>query len=744
MLTCRCVAISAKTLFAVMLTVSVIKWADADGFDVSEGRWTTSAAFPVTGSFGQLDISIRGLTRGFYNAVFLASEKIPITWNGDVDSCVAGTIAADFQAATLLRYNYFRAMAGVHTDVNLDEAANEKAQLGALMMSANDELNHSPPPSWLCYTADGAEAADNSNLSGGTNGPGSIYSAFRDNGDNNTRAGHRYKTLLPTIEVIGTGDIPKVGEHRARHVTYFPERDYGLLWPASRDNFIAWPPPGYVPYPVVFPRWSFMYENADFSGATVTMTKDGETVPTEVHSRNNDYQQSIVWAPVGYYDPQDPGDWPPVERDTLWSVTIDNVVIDGVARRFQYQLTIFDPTDPGNEPELSIDGPAYLAAGSEADYQFDTLAWSDRYEIRSFDLTPSAFFTGAENGDPQVIPEVSEGYALISDEASASGIKAFHLLHPDGTDQSFHLPNEYLLSQNSRLQFQSRLGYANAGQVARVQISLDSGASWSDIWTQQGTGDQGETAFDPKNVSLDAAANKVAQFRFTYTRQDRYYSGIEERHGWWIDDIELIDVSRVGDADILPSNGSGTFTFAAARAGSYGLQVRNAPWAGFSGLTWGPVAQVEVGADAEPPMTEYLDGGDQQTTVVGRALETRRYLDFGGSDTYAVPVELGGSVTIVDKQAGFLVLPAGFKIDETLFAADGLRLSSNGQHLTLLGKPAAFLFSFAGTLEDPASGILRTYADTATLFGAEIPAVGQAPIAGSVVGTISATGAILP
>lgn len=36
---------------------------------------------------------------------------------------------------------------------------------------------------------------------------------------------------------------------------------------------MAWPPAGYVPYQVIYPRWSFAIAGANFSQAAVTMAR---------------------------------------------------------------------------------------------------------------------------------------------------------------------------------------------------------------------------------------------------------------------------------------------------------------------------------------------------------------------------------------------------------------------------------------------------------------------------------------
>ncbi|EGV27806.1 hypothetical protein ThidrDRAFT_4380 [Thiorhodococcus drewsii AZ1] len=566
----------------------------------------------ITGSFGAVDLSNRELSRAFYNLVFLASENIPLEWAGDVDSCDAGTISTDFMDATLLRVNYFRAMAGVPSDVVLSAEGNLMAQQGALMLSANDELNHNPPSTWLCYTPDGAQALDDGSLSGGTNGPGSVYSAFRDNGDNNASTGHRYSTLLPTTTQLGTGDIPELGDHKERHVSYWVDRDHNAPWGILRDGFIAWPPPGFVPYPIVFPRWSLFYQDADFSAATVEMSKDRAAVPVVIDSRNNDYRQSIVWVPEGY----DPGQysqiWNRVEQDTTYSVVVRNVVIGGIARDLSYQVTIMDPADAGHEDLLDISGPDSVPFGATAAYRFSTLDWSDRYEIRTFSVTPMDYANGAEDSTDDIIDGTATDYPLLTAEVSASGNSAFHLAHPDyNEDQYFQLPGDYLIGVDSHLSFASRLGYASDAQVARAQISLDSGQTWVDLWSQAGTpgtDDPGETSFSSVSLSLEAYSDYVGQFRFFYDHlgQSGYNAKTKAGFGWYVDDVLLLDVEQLNDEDMSISDGKGEFSLDVDSQKDLCLQVRNAPWEGFDGLEWGPVKRVSVVGELPTRTTDWM------------------------------------------------------------------------------------------------------------------------------------------
>ena len=142
------------------------------------------------------------------------------------------------------------------------------------MMSANNQLSHSPSPTWQCYTPEGAAAAGKSDLFLGVYGWDAISGYVRDPGDFNGAVGHRRWILYPQTQTMGTGDLPPTGGSSSNALWVID----GHVWdprPATRDMFVAWPPPGYVPYQVVFPRWSFSYPNADFSQASVTMTLDG-------------------------------------------------------------------------------------------------------------------------------------------------------------------------------------------------------------------------------------------------------------------------------------------------------------------------------------------------------------------------------------------------------------------------------------------------------------------------------------
>ena len=286
-----------------------------------------------------VDTANRQQVIDFYRQYHLSSENVSADWTGAHASCDPGSTSTAFRNASLTQINYYRAMAGVPADIVFSEEWNRKAQQAALMMSANDELDHYPDQSWTCYSEEGAEAAGSSNLSIGNSGIYAIRSQFRDAGDNNYRAGHRWWILFPVTQVMGTGDIPSTGDYRASNALWVVDRDH-LADPHPQLNreYVAWPPPGYVPYPVVYPRWSFvLYRSiADFSSASVEMFANGTQVPIIVEYNLG----HLVWRPESL---SDRSPWPVPAGDTPYRITIRNVLFNGEPRDFTYEVIIFDP-----------------------------------------------------------------------------------------------------------------------------------------------------------------------------------------------------------------------------------------------------------------------------------------------------------------------------------------------------------------------------------------------------------------
>lgn len=138
--------------------------------------------------------------------------------------------------------------------------------------------------------------------------------------------------------MIGTGDIPPRDGYPAANALWVFDPNIWGPRPQTREEFVAWPPPGYSPYQVVTFRWSFAYPQADFSQATVTTSRAGKPLAVQVNTPVNGYgDNTLVWEPQVTFGS-------PPESDTLYSVTVNNVIIGGQSRAFTYTVIVFDPT----------------------------------------------------------------------------------------------------------------------------------------------------------------------------------------------------------------------------------------------------------------------------------------------------------------------------------------------------------------------------------------------------------------
>jgi uncharacterized protein YkwD len=303
----------------------------------------------------------RAAVAALYFSTYLPEDNVTNGWAGSIAGCNAGSAATAFQAATLERVNVYRAMAGLPGNVVLySGTANQSAdQQAALMMVANNALNHVPPNTWKCYTAaaadpnSGATVHSNLTLASGFNynGPTAIDGYMDDGGGGNEGAGHRRWLLYPPQAHIATGDVDGTSGSSGR--------SSNALWViggfnASRPptpNGIAWPPRGYIPYtmmPSGSNRWSLSIQNANFGSAKVSMTRNGVALPTpKIDPFESNGQPSgsymgdntLVWEPSGvtYARPA---------QDVVYHVTVSGII--GTPASVSYDVTMFDPATPSD------------------------------------------------------------------------------------------------------------------------------------------------------------------------------------------------------------------------------------------------------------------------------------------------------------------------------------------------------------------------------------------------------------
>lgn len=286
-------------------------------------------------SFSQ--VTDRSVALQDYLTNFAASEYSiqELAWTGNTwdPLCNEGTISNSAKTKILKKINYFRRLVGVNDNIIFDDEKNEKCQEAALIMDVNNALNHQPPSNWQCWSQAGYEAAGSSNLSRIPIPYTSWISTYvRDTGNNNSPVGHRRWIFYSKAKIFGVGQT-----NQANALWVHQDNDH----PETFNNFIAYPPNGFIPNKLVFPRWSFSIPNANFSNATVSvLDQNNNQIPTTIihKSPTPEYgDRTIVWVANNFNDINTDSKF-----DVSYTVTISN--IQGAAQsNYTYKTIFFDP-----------------------------------------------------------------------------------------------------------------------------------------------------------------------------------------------------------------------------------------------------------------------------------------------------------------------------------------------------------------------------------------------------------------
>ncbi len=291
-------------------------------------------------------------------------------WTGDVASCQPGTTSEKYQQSVLQRANWYRAMAGVANVPYLSEL-NAQQQASTLIQVATGSISHYPPTSSPCWTQAGYDGAKSSNLGLGVHGVNAVSAYVMDSGSNNAIVGHRWWLLHPMLKTVTSGDIPaSAGKSSGNSLNV--TSNYSSPPSAARDGFVAWPPPGYVPDDVIYPRWSVMaygygtVATPDFSNATVTVS--GPTGPLSV-SYDHKGSGRIVFTPSGFASAP-----LQVTTDTTYSVNVSGVT-GGSTNAYSYQV-IVTPANrapvPYEQAYVNNSATSCALAGQEILYMYYT------------------------------------------------------------------------------------------------------------------------------------------------------------------------------------------------------------------------------------------------------------------------------------------------------------------------------------------------------------------------------------
>jgi hypothetical protein len=533
---------------------------------------------PVTGGFA-VNTGSREETRQFYNGLYPVSDNVPQGSTADASSCTPGHNTNPFVQAELIRLNWFRAMAGVPAAVRLNPIDNWGSQQMAIIQSANNVLDHHPTNTYTCYNTFAASYAGGDQALG-ADGAAATTLFIWDYGANNDEVGHRRWLLYPQEQVMGFGDVPGAGTHAAANLTFVFDPANAATRPATRQPYVAWPPEGFVPYQVVFPYWSFALSNADLSHATVAMTSNGVPISTVIQPYQTGFgENTLVWVPLGLDATTGGTSFPFDGTDTVYGVTIGNITNHGVGASYSYTVTVFDPSVPGTDYVAStLTGPAQAPVNAGTVYSVTppTNPHVTGFNFLTAELVAGSLFDDGSQGLTNFSMSPVANYAVTTTEPFGSGA-CFNLEHygSDYVPQLLQLNEVLVPATNTILSFQSELGFATSDEVARVQVSADNGANWTDLFTQPGNGGY-ESSFAPHSVSLANYAGVTVLLRFNFDFQGGSFYNSGFPLGWYFTDVLITNtlalINQVtnnstvtslvsGNLADSASNGPGNFTF---------------------------------------------------------------------------------------------------------------------------------------------------------------------------------------
>lgn len=305
----------------------------------------------------------------------------------DVANCKAGTIKTSEKQSVLLYVNLIRGLHGLNP-VTYNNAGDVDAQNGALITVANQQLNHTPPSSYSCYSQSGYNGNAKSNLyiymQGGSStlqeSRGSLIAWMID--ENTPELGHRRAIINPFLTAISFGRVDgntKTGQYKQYFTTgenlYYQPYVNGT----SNVDFVACPQNNYPP--ILFQKdwllsfsaiadksnWAGNFASVDYKSVEITV-KDSKGVSLAVSDISSDNDgwgslgNQVAWKTAGLKD------------EVKYTVTVKNVKVNGVNKDYTYDFTLTNNISGGETapttPILAL--PANNSVDTETEI---TLKW---------------------------------------------------------------------------------------------------------------------------------------------------------------------------------------------------------------------------------------------------------------------------------------------------------------------------------------------------------------------------------
>ncbi len=252
---------------------------------------------------------------------------------------------------------------------------------------------------------------------------------------------------------------------------------------------------------------------------------------------------------------------------------------------------------PAYNPAL-VNGPDTIKIRVPSRYVFSPIGGVVDYEWRQSLVLNADASEGAESGLAQVTVISSGGYEVVDFTIRSSGRSAFHLAHLKAEDQSLALNRVFRPTADSELVFSKRLGFATSDEVAKAEVSIDSGGRWETVWSQVGSQELSDQQFVEQRIPLGKFLNREVLVRFVYAMTGgSWFNTADSRYGFYIDDIRVTAATELVNSKVDPVVSKLSVDFTPATVGNYALAVRGKltnRWLG-----WGPVNLIaaEIGSN---------------------------------------------------------------------------------------------------------------------------------------------------
>lgn len=552
----------------------------------------------------------------FWHAVYQASEGYEkrVAWTGNY-SGKPGSTAGTFVDDVERRLNYFRAMAGVHTDAVVNSHSKvvvdhldlhkpdrlitkaDAAQDAALMMAlnfdpttgANPALSHNPLRSVKSWSAAAWNASAKGNFSFGLYGPGAIteymverHASHTATSPWNSLVGHRRWNLHPNATDFATGDVPGTSAYKPPVNVFYVVQHRNELRPEEVPNFVTYPSAGYFPAALNSPYWSLSYSGADFSGASVKMTDSaGRAIALTSVKANTDYgDPAIIWEVPSSVALNN------VLSDTRFNVEVTGIRGQGVPTEHRYWVTLINPDRLLDNQNLS--GSAKMSAAATGRFTFKAPARAESVQVVAARKLSTKWTENAENAaKAKIIVRTPANYSVITSPASIPGFgimtgkNAFRLTFPTAydlitrnvPDQIFEIDRDILPKSKAKFTFDYRRGYMTTGSVLAVEISSNGGLTWKAIGSP--IKGNSNTAIQVKGSKASLALPKSStplrvRFRY-YTTGGGIYTHESAKTaptGIFIDNISVTNCDWLETKKITALSPSSTaFSFSSKTAG---------------------------------------------------------------------------------------------------------------------------------------------------------------------------------